>query len=304
MQVESFRVFRDLVETRSFSRSASLNNITQSAVSQQLRSIELRLRVPLLERTSKQFALTREGQLLYEASRDIIAHYQRFQHQLEEMRNIISGTIRLVAVPSLGIHELPPYIKDFLKNFPLVKVQVDYRRANEVYESVADGEADVGLVAFPAPRKGLKVETFKKDTLQVICAPGHPLIKKGTIQLSDLSNCKIVSLAPDMPTRQGLDRILAGRGLKFQPKMDFDNVETLKHAVEIDAGVAFLPHSAVAAELAAGKLTVLPYHGPEIIRPLGVVSRTSRVLSPAVKRFLKALKAPREKHTETSNPAS
>jgi DNA-binding transcriptional LysR family regulator len=220
------------------------------------------------------------------------------------MRNIISGTIRLVAVPSLGIHELPPYIKDFLKNFPLVKVQVDYRRANEVYESVADGEADVGLVAFPAPRKGLKVETFKKDTLQVICAPGHPLIKKGTIQLSDLSNCKIVSLAPDMPTRQGLDRILAGRGLKFQPKMDFDNVETLKHAVEIDAGVAFLPHSAVAAELAAGKLTVLPYHGPEIIRPLGVVSRTSRVLSPAVKRFLKALKAPREKHTETSTPAS
>jgi len=304
MQVESFRVFRDLVETRSFSRSASLNNITQSAVSQQLRSIELRLRVPLLERTSKQFALTREGQLLYEASRDIIAHYQRFQHQLEEMRNIISGTIRLVAVPSLGIHELPPYIKDFLKNFPLVKVQVDYRRANEVYESVADGEADVGLVAFPSPRKGLKVETFKKDTLQVICAPGHPLIKKGTIQLSDLSNCKIVSLAPDMPTRQGLDRILAGRGLKFQPKMDFDNVETLKHAVEIDAGVAFLPHSAVAAELAAGKLTVLPYHGPEIIRPLGVVSRTSRVLSPAVKRFLKALKAPREKHTEPSTPAS
>ena len=177
MQVESFRVFRDLVETRSFSRSASLNNITQSAVSQQLRSIELRLRVPLLERTSKQFALTREGQLLYEASREIITHYQRFQHQLEEMRNIISGTIRLVAVPSLGIHELPPYIKDFLKNFPLVKVQVDYRRANEVYESVADGEADVGLVAFPSPRKGLKVETFKKDTLQVICAPGHPLIK-------------------------------------------------------------------------------------------------------------------------------
>ncbi|NBS14616.1 MAG: LysR family transcriptional regulator, partial [Verrucomicrobia bacterium] len=188
--------------------------------------------------------------------------------------------IRLVAVPSLGIHELPPYIKEFLKNFPLVKIQVDYRRANEVYESVADGEADVGLVAFPAPRKGLKVETFKKDTLQVICAPGHPLIKKGTIHLSDLSNCKIVSLAPDMPTRQGLDRILAGRGLKFQPKMDFDNVE-------------FLPHSAVAAELAAGKLAALPYHGPEIIRPLGVVSRTSRVLSPAVKRFLKALKAPR-----------
>jgi len=294
MQVESFRVFRDLVETRSFSRSASLNGITQSAVSQQLRSIEQRLRVPLLERTSKQFALTREGQLLYEASREIIGYYQRFQHQLEEMRNIISGTIRLVAVPSLGLHELPPYIKEFLRAFPQVKIQVDYRRSNEVYESIAAGEADVGFVAFPSPRKGLKVETFKKDTLHVICAPGHPLLKKGPVHLPDLPQHKIISLAPEMPTRQGLDKILAARGLRFSPMMEFDNVETLKQAVEINAGIAFLPQSAVASELAKGSLAILPHQGPEIIRPLGIVSRSSRMISPAVKRFLKALKTPRE----------
>ena len=294
MQVESFRVFRDLVETRSFSRSASLNGITQSAVSQQLRSIEVRLRVPLLERTSKQFALTREGQLLYEASREIIGYYQRFQHQLEEMRNIISGTIRLVAVPSLGLHELPPYIKGFLKAFPQVKIQVDYRRSNEVYESVAAGDADVGFVAFPSPRKGLKVETFKKDTLHIICAAGHPLLKKGPVDLADLGQTKIISLAPEMPTRQGLDRILATRGLKFQPMMEFDNVETLKQAVEINAGIAFLPASAVATELAKGSLAILPHLGKEIIRPLGIVFRASRMVSPAVKRFLKALKTPRD----------
>ena len=147
MQVESFRVFRDLVETRSFSRSASLNGITQSAVSQQLRSIEVRLRVPLLERTSKQFALTREGQLLYEASREIIGYYQRFQHQLEEMRNIISGTIRLVAVPSLGLHELPPYIKDFLKAFPQVKIQVAHRRVRGAAAKGALGGGLAGRVA-------------------------------------------------------------------------------------------------------------------------------------------------------------
>jgi DNA-binding transcriptional LysR family regulator len=301
-------VFRDLVETRSFSRSASLNGITQSAVSQQLRSIEVRLRVPLLERTSKQFALTREGQLLYEASREIIGYYQRFQHQLEEMRNIISGTIRLVAVPSLGLHELPPYIKDFLKAFPQVKIQVDYRRSNEVYESVAAGDADVGFVAFPSPRKGLKVETFKKDTLHIICAAGHPLLKKGPVDLADLGQTKIISLAPEMPTRQGLDRILATRGLKFQPMMEFDNVETLKQAVEINAGIAFLPVSAVATELAKGSLAIHPHLGKEIIRPLGIVFRASRMVSPAVKRFLKALKTPRESATaavsETIVPSS
>jgi DNA-binding transcriptional LysR family regulator len=174
-----------------------------------------------------------------------------------------------------------------------VKVQVDYRRSNEVYESVADGDADVGFVAFPAPRKGLKVETFKKDTLHIIAAPGHPLAKKGSVALADLSQFKIVSLAPEMPTRQGLDKILATRGLKIQPKMEFDNVETLKSAVEIDAGVAFLPKSVVAKELANGTLVTVPHGGAEIVRPLGVVSRASRVVSPAVKRFLKALKGPK-----------
>jgi DNA-binding transcriptional LysR family regulator len=296
MQVESFRVFRDLVEGHSFSRAATLNGITQSAVSQQLRCLEQRLRVPLLERTSKKFILTREGQLLYETSREIITHFEHFRHQLEEMRNIISGTIRLIAVPSLGLHELPPYIKDFLRTYPRVKIQVDYRRSNEVYESVLAGEADVGFVAFPSPRKGLKVETFKKDTLHIICAPGHPLLKLGPVDLSKLAQTKIISLAPEMPTRQGLDRILATRGLKFQPMMEFDNVETLKQAVEINAGIAFLPYSAIAAEIATGALVVLPHEGPEIIRPLGIVSRASRVVSPAVKRFLKALKAPRPPH--------
>ena len=293
MQVESFRVFRDLVEGHSFSRAATLNGITQSAVSQQLRCLEQRLRVPLLERTSKKFILTREGQLLYETSREIITHFEHFRHQLEEMRNIISGTIRLVAVPSLGLHELPPYIKDFLRTYPRVKIQVDYRRSNEVYESVLAGEADVGFVAFPSPRKGLKVETFKKDTLHIVCAPGHPLLNLGPVDLSKLAQTKIISLAPEMPTRQGLDRILATRGLKFKPMMEFDNVETLKQAVEINAGITFLPYSAIAAEIASGALVVLPHQGPVIIRPLGIVSRASRVVSPAVKRFLKALKAPR-----------
>jgi DNA-binding transcriptional LysR family regulator len=103
-----------------------------------------------------------------------------------------------------------------------------------------------------------------------------------------------------MPTRQGLDKILAARGLKFHPMMEFDNVETLKQAVEINAGIAFLPASAISSELAKGTLAILPHQGSEIIRPLGIVSRASRMVSPAVKRFLKALKTPRE---TSSSPA-
>src|SRR5471032_2784856 len=125
MQVESFKVFRDLVESRSFSKAAALNFITQSAVSQQIRAIEERFRVPLIERSNKRFGLTREGQLLYETSRQIIFKYDSLHHQFEEMRNVVSGTIRVSTIYSIGLHELPPYLKSFLKEFPNVHVHVE-----------------------------------------------------------------------------------------------------------------------------------------------------------------------------------
>jgi DNA-binding transcriptional LysR family regulator len=171
MQVESFKVFRDLVESRSFSKAASLNFITQSAVSQQVRAMEERFRVPLIERSNKRFGLTREGQLLYESSKLIIFQFDSLQHQLSEMRNIVSGTIRLSTVYSIGLHELPPYLKRFLREFPSVNVHVEYRRSNQVYEEVIEGTSDLGLVAFPVQKKTLKIEPFRKDRLVLICVP-------------------------------------------------------------------------------------------------------------------------------------
>ncbi|MCX6935101.1 MAG: LysR family transcriptional regulator [Verrucomicrobia bacterium] len=294
MNVEYFRVFRDLVDSNSFSRSAAINGITQSAVSQQLKTLEQRLDVTLLERNNKKFILTQEGQLLYSACLNIIGHYQRFLDELGALRDVISGTIRLVAVPSLGLHELPSSIKGFLRAFPDVKIQIDYRRSSEVYESVATADADLGFVAFPSAHRGLTVDIFRQDALHIVCAPGHPFLQMAPIPLPDLAQTKILSLGPEIPTRQGLDLILASRGLVVEPAMEFDNVETLKQAVEIDAGVAFLPQSVIAAELAAGTLAILPHQGPEILRPLGIISRTNQIISPAVGRFLMMLKTPHD----------
>jgi DNA-binding transcriptional LysR family regulator len=153
MQIESFRVFRDLVESQSFSKAAQMNHITQSAVSQQIRSIEERFHIPLIERSSKRFALTREGELLYNTSKEIISSYDTLQNQFNEMRNIVSGNIRIATVYSIGLHELPPYIKHFLKEFPNVNVHVEYRRSNQVYDEVQSGTCDLGLVAFPSNKK-------------------------------------------------------------------------------------------------------------------------------------------------------
>ncbi|MEM6823379.1 MAG: LysR family transcriptional regulator [Verrucomicrobiota bacterium] len=290
MQIESFRVFRDLVESQSFSKAAQMNDITQSAVSQQIRAMEERFHIPLIERSSKRFALTREGELLYQTSKEIIVNFDTLQHQFNEMRNIVSGNIRIATVYSIGLHELPPYLKSFLKEFPNVNVHVEYRRSNQVYEEVQAGTCDLGLVAFPSHKKNLKVESFKKDRLVVICSPAHKMGSLQHIDVSDLSDCKFIGFEPDIPTRRAVDKMFRDSGIDPKPVMEFDNIETVKRAVEIDAGISIVPRATVEQEIKSGSLKALEFKNKPYHRPLGMIYKSGRVLSPALKRFLKTLK--------------
>ena len=290
MQIESFKVFRDLVESRSFSKAASLNFITQSAVSQQIRAMEERFRVPLIERSNKRFGLTREGQLLYEASKEIVFQFDSLQHQLSEMRNVVSGNIRISTVYSIGLHELPPYLKKFLREFPNVNVHVEYRRSNQVYDEVTEGTSDLGLVAFPVHKKTLKVEPFRKDRLVLICIPSHEFAKEGEITVDRLKKEKVIGFEPDIPTRKAVDKIFREAGLEVNPVMEFDNIETVKRAVEIGAGISIVPSATVEQEVRDGTLVTVEFKGHCYYRPLGIIYKAGRVLSLAMKRFLKTLK--------------
>ena len=144
VQIESFKVFCDLAETESFTKAALINNITQSAVSQQITSLERQLKTLLIERSKKKFRLTREGEMLYEHGKKIILTYDGLVNSLQEMRNVISGTIRIAAIYSIGLHDLQPYVKRFLKLHPSVKVHVEYQRANQVYDDVLGNVVDIG----------------------------------------------------------------------------------------------------------------------------------------------------------------
>ena len=290
MQVESFKVFRDLVETQSFSKAAQLNAVTQSAVSQQVRAMEERFGIPLIERTSKKFGLTREGQMLYQTSRHVIQLYEGLQHQFQELRGVISGTIRVATVYSIGLHELPPYLKAFLKEYPQVNVHVEYRRSNQVYEDILQGTVISGSWLFPAQRKNIKMEPFRKDKLVLICSPENPIAKGAGVRLSEVAKAKFIAFESDIPTRRAVDRIFRERGLEVRPVMEFDNVETVKRAVEIDAGVSIVPRTTVEQELRNGTLKVIEMSGAEFHRPLGILYRNGRILSPALKKFLETLR--------------
>ncbi|MDE1171682.1 MAG: LysR family transcriptional regulator [Verrucomicrobium sp.] len=290
MQIESLKVFRDLVETSSFSKAARSNSITQSAVSQQVRGWEERFGLPLIDRSGKQFALTREGVLFYQTAKKMIDDFDAFQHGLAEMRNVVAGPIRVSAVYSVGLHELPPYLSAFLRAYPSVNVHVEYRRANQVYEDVAEGASDLGLVAFPVTRKGLRVESFRQDRLVLICSARHRLAGQKEIPIASVAKEKFIGFEPDIPTRKALDKIFKENGVEVNPVMEYDNVETVKRAVEVDAGVAIVPLASVEQELKRQTLRTVEFKEEKLYRPLGILYKGGRILSPAVRRFLDALK--------------
>ncbi len=289
MQIENFKIFADLVETKSFSKSARLNGITQSAVSQQARAMERHFKTLLIDRSQKQFQLTREGQRVYDAAKEVLHNYEKLLSELQEMKRVISGTIRISTIYSIGLHELPPFIKKFLHDFPAVNVRVEYRRSNLVYEDILHNAVDFGLVAFPVKQRQIEVLPFREDHLVLITHPQHVLAKRADLEVKDLAGHRFIGFDPDIPTRKAVDIIFREHKLEIEPVMEFDNIETVKRAVEIDHGVAIVPQATVVQEQRQGTLVVRHFKGEEFTRPLAILHRKGRVLTPAMKKFIETL---------------
>jgi Transcriptional regulator len=289
MQIENFKIFADLVETKSFSKSAKINGITQSAVSQQARAMERHFKTLLIDRSQKQFQLTREGQRVYETAKEVLHQYEKLLSELQEMKKVISGTIRISTIYSIGLHELPPYIKRFLHDFPSVNVRVEYRRSNLVYEDILHNSVDFGLVAFPVKARQVELIPFREDRLVLITHPSHELAKLGEVELKSLIGQKFIGFDPDIPTRKAVDQIFRDNKLEIEPVMEFDNIETVKRAVEIDHGIAIVPQATVLQEAKQGSLAIVPFKGKEFSRPLAILHRKGRVLTPAMKKFIEVL---------------
>src|SRR3989441_1724443 len=290
MQIESLKVFCDLAETESFTKAAQINKVTQSAVSQQISSLERTFKSLLIERSKKKFRLTREGQVLYDYSKQIIGTYDALHSRLQEIKDIISGTLRVATIYSVGLHDLPPYLKKFLKAYPTVTVHIEYRRPNQVYEDVLGNVVDLGLVAYPNRDSKLEVVPLRKDPLVLICQPQHPFAKHKSIKLKALTGQKFIGFEPDIPTRKALDKILKENNVDVQHVMEFDNIETVKRAVEIDAGVAIVPQTTVVQEVAKQTLAQVELDDGDFFRPLAAIYKKNKVLSPAMKQFLSILK--------------
>ena len=291
MQIETLKIFCDLVETRSFSQAAERNFVTQSAVSQQVRGLESRFKRRLLERVRgrRELHLTQEGEAFYEASREVLQAYAHLEESMRQLSGTVGGTVRVATVYSVGLHELPPVVREFMALYPRAKIDLEYSRTTRVVRDVLSGAVEVGVVAYPERRRGLEIVPLGGDRLVFICPPGHPFAKRKKLRAADLQGQNFVHFERDIPTRRATDRILRAHGVTVQRAAEFDNIETIKRAVEVGLGVAVVPRPSVLDERRSGQLAVVPLVEPEWERAVGAVYRSDRALSTAARKFVELL---------------
>lgn len=293
MHIETLKVFCDVVETGSFSVAATQNFITQSAVSQQLRALESKYHCKLLERTRGGAKPTPQGEILYRIGREIVDRYRDVEAQLQHSCAVIGGHLRVAIVYSVGLHELPPYLKEYLRSYPEVNIHVEYARSNKIYESVIAQQIDLGIVAYPQKHPQIVITPIREDRLVLVCPPDHPLAAMTSVPVSRLNDEPMIGYERDMGTRKAIDHVLRAHRANVRYVAEYDNVETIKRAVEIGQGVAVVPLPAVRFEVEHGHLKVLRLSDETILRPVGIIHKRGRHLSPAAEKFIEILKRER-----------
>jgi len=291
MHIETLKVFCDLVDLESFSLAAERNFITQSAVSQQIRTLEEKFNRRLLERIRgrREVKLTPAGEVFYRESRHVLTAYQQLEENLRGVVGKIGGTVKVATVYSVGLHELPSKVREFMTKFPSAKIDLEYSRTTRVVRDVMNGTVELGVLAFPEPRRGMTITQMPDNRLVLIAPPEHKFAEKKKVKVSELNGQDFVLFERDIPTRKAMDKIFKANNIEVKKIAEFDNIETIKRAVEVGFGLAIVPEPAVTEAKKAGTLAVIQLAEKYWIRSVGVIHRSDKNLSLAAKKFVQLL---------------
>jgi DNA-binding transcriptional LysR family regulator len=201
----------------------------------------------------------------------------------------ISGLVRVAAIYSVGLHDMSRCMQEFMRNHPKAKVRLEYLHPNKVHNAVLNAEVDLGIVSYPVASPDLNVIPLRSEKMVVVCQPQHPLTRHNAVTAEHLQGEDFVGFDRDLSIRKEIERQFRQRGVSVRVVMEFDNIETIKQAVQIGAGISILPEPTVRAETKAGTLAAIRLIAPELKRPIGIIHRQRKVFTPTVGKFVELL---------------
>jgi DNA-binding transcriptional LysR family regulator len=289
---ESFKLFRDIAQNRSFSRAAAMNGVSQSAASQHVQDLEKTLGTVLLDRSTRPLVVTPAGELYCEFCRDVLRRKEEFEAALDRLKHEVEGTVRVASIYSIGLSEMAQLELEFSRRQPDAQLVVEYLRPEKVYAAVLADEADLGLVSYAEPSREITVIPWREEEMVLAASPHHPLAQLARVVPEDLNGVEFVGFDEDLPIHREVDRFLREQGVQVAETLHFDNLQMIKEAVAHRAGVSILPARILRDEVMQGRLAAIPIVASELYRPLGIIHRKKKRFHPVAQAFLDLLREP------------
>jgi len=292
MTLRQLRTFKAVADLSSFSQAAQQLRLSQPSVSYQVKELEEALGVPLLDRLGKRVQLTEAGSILYGYARRTLDILDEAALELEELRGIKRGNLRVGASTTVGIYLLPAALGAFKKLHPGLVISLEIGTRARVQEQVLNSELDLAVVGPALKDSDLAILPFLTDELVVVAPSNHRLAEKRGLSLKDLSDQPFVMREPASGSRWSLEKAARKAGAKLHVAMELGSNGAIKHAVESGLGLAVLSRYACALELSSGRLVELNVRGFPIRRDWHIVHLRRRRLPASVQAFIAFLKDP------------
>lgn len=286
---DNLKLFKDIAQTKSVSRGAALNGVSQSAASQYLQELERQLDVTVLDRSKRPLTVTEAGRLYLDFCKDVLRRHEDFQAALDRLKHQVEGMVRVASIYSVGLSEMSELEQTFSYRYPDAKLQVEYLRPEKVYEAVQADRVDIGLVSYPESNREITVIPWRREEMVVVTSIHHPLAGLSSVHPTDLNGAEFVGFDEELPIQQAVKRFFEDNGVHVKMTMHFDNLQMIKEAVMHRVGISIMPVRVIQTELTHGRLVAVPIANTPLYRPLGIIHRKKKRFNRAAQAFLEML---------------
>ncbi|WP_195714228.1 cidABC operon transcriptional activator CidR [Paenibacillus sp. GM2] len=289
MDIRQMQYLVEVARHQSFTKAADTLFITQPTISKAIKSLEEELGVILFNRNGKKIELTDAGQIIVSQAQQIVGSFQNLTDELDDLRNLKRGHIRIGLPPMVGANFFPRVIGQFHERYPDITIQLFEDGAKKVEYDVANGSLDVGVVVLPATQEGLAVLPFLEEKLNLVVHPSHPLASRQEVSLNELVEASFVLFREDFTLH---DRIIAECAkVGFQPHVIYESSQwdLISEMVAAGLGITLLPET-ICREVDQRRVKIISLVHPVIPWNLGVVWREDRYLSFSAREWIRFAK--------------
>jgi len=284
MNINQLETLLAISKTMSFRKAGELLNLTQPAVSAQIKNLEDEFGTILVDR-NQPVTLTDSGKIFLEHAEKILQQVNELKQRLADMQQTPQGHIQLGTTTSIAMQILPRVLSYFQDQFPLIKTTIHSMPSSQIMASVESGLIDIGIAYLFEKHPALETSVLYYDTFELVVSP-----RRNHTSIYSLADIPMIMLTPETAGRRFLDQILSRYKIEPRIVMELSSSEEVKRMVELNLGAAVISKMSIANEVRAGTLKMIKVNELEIPRPVGVVYKAGRYLNTALQQFLNDLK--------------